>query len=216
MRRGFLTVGSMVVFLTTLALALHFVLPDIGRAKDLAGIVQASAAALAIAAGGVFAGYKLQVFRDFEPHLTVSQTVSHRPVGTRHVHIAVTATLRNSSKVRVEIRKGFFQLQQIAPIDDDDVEFFYGQASGSKGIPDFDWPLLGEFSLVQGQKYLVIEPGETHHESCEFIASSDVESILVYSFFENMHKSESSRSADEWTATTVHDIVKVGQRVVAA
>ena len=56
----------------------------------------------AIVLGGVFAFYKLEVFRDFQPHLTIAQEVTHRRVGKQYIHISIDARLTNSSKVVVE------------------------------------------------------------------------------------------------------------------
>ena len=81
----------------------------VGRFGVAIDIVQPLVTAVVIIAGAVFAYRKLQLFRDFEPHLTVTQTATHRAIGTQYLHIAVTATLHNSSKVRVEIRESFLQ-----------------------------------------------------------------------------------------------------------
>ena len=105
---------------------------DIGRISDIVSIVQLSAAAVIIVAGGVFAYRKLQLFRDFEPHLTVTRSATHRTVGAQYVHIAVTGTLHNSSKVRVEIRESFFRLHQIQPFDDDISKLFMRQRFNSE------------------------------------------------------------------------------------
>ena len=183
---------------------------DISRVRDVVGIVQAFVWAFLIVAGGIFAYRKLQLFRDFEPHLTITQAVTHRPIGTQYVHIAVTATLHNSSKVKVEIRQGFFRLMQIAPIDDDDVEQLYSQAfdsNDSDGIPDIQWPLLDMLSRASSTNSLVIEPGETHLEPGEFIVSNEVKTVLLYSYFYNSNFFESSQSAPGWAATTVYDMV---------
>ena len=69
--------------------------------SDAAKTVQALGTLAAILAGGVFALYKLQVFRDFQPHLTITHEISHRPIGDSYVHLDVTVTLRNSSKTHV-------------------------------------------------------------------------------------------------------------------
>ena len=181
---------------------------DVGRIGDVAGIVQLSAAAVIIVAGGVFAYRKLQLFRDFEPHLTVTQSATHRTVGTQYAHVAVTATLHNSSKVKVEIRESFFRLHQIQPLDDDHVEALYAAAFNSDSHTDIDWPVLDEAFHRLGPNELVIEPGEYHHEPCEFIVSKDVETVLIYSYFYNSDHFENSRSAQGWTATTVHDMLE--------
>ena len=97
------------------------------NAKDKVVIVQSVITSAAILIGGAFALFKLQLFRDFQPHLTISNAVSHRHIGESYVHIDVTATLHNSSKVKMELREGFFRLQQIAPILDEDIETLYAQ-----------------------------------------------------------------------------------------
>ncbi|CAI8053523.1 Putative acyl-CoA synthetase YngI [Geodia barretti] len=145
---------------------------DIGRISDIVGIVQLSAAAVIIVAGGVFAYRKLQLFRDFEPHLTVTQSATHRTVGTQYVHVAVTATLHNSSKVRVEIRESFFRLHQIQPLNDEYIEALYEAAFNSEKHTDIDWPVLDEAFHRLGPNELVIEPGEYHNEPCAAVADS--------------------------------------------
>ena len=180
---------------------------DISRVRDVVGIVQAFVWAFLIVAGGIFAYRKLQLFRDFEPHLTITQAVTHRPIGTQYVHIAVTATLHNSSKVKVDVRRSFFRIYQIQPITDEDVEHYYNDAFKAEGSSYIEWPVLDEVSRRLGHNELVIEPGEYHHEPCEFIVSKDVETILIYSYFYNPEFSENSRSAQGWTATTVYDTV---------
>ncbi len=181
---------------------------DISRVRDVVGIVQAFVWAFLIVAGGIFAYRKLQLFRDFEPHLTITQSVTHRPIGNQYTHIAVTATLHNSSKVKVEIREFFFRMHQVRPLSDEDVEYRYAQAFSSERYSDIDWPVLENVSQRFGPNERVIEPGEYHHEPFEFIVSKNVETILIYSYFYNPKHSEHSQSAQGWTATIVYDIVK--------
>ena len=183
---------------------------DIGRISDIVGIVQLSAAAVIIVAGGVFAYRKLQLFRDFEPHLTVTHALSHRPIGRRYVHIEVTAALCNSSKVRLEIREAFLTLYQIAPMDDEDVELLYSRSIGNRDghdISDIHWPELDTLTRASDTTVMTIEPGETHYETGEFIISREARTVLLYSYFFNSEYFEHSRSAPGWTATTVYDIV---------
>ena len=101
---------------------------DFGAVSEAVGIAQVFVTAVVVLAGGIFAYRKLQLFRDFEPHLTVTQSVSGRPVGTQYAHIAVTATLYNSSKVKVEVRESLFRIHQIQPLSDEDVEHRYVEA----------------------------------------------------------------------------------------
>ena len=72
-----------------------FVLLDIAKIKDEVGTVQSVITSVAILVGGAFAIFKFQLFRDFEPHLSISQEVSHRFISEEYVHIAVTSTLNS-------------------------------------------------------------------------------------------------------------------------
>ena len=192
--------------LALFAFASYIWLPDTDLASDVTRIVQASVTAVAIAAGGVFAGVKLQVFRDFAPHLTISHEVSHRYIGGSYIHIAVTANLHNSSRVRMDFREGFFRLQQMDPVSDDEVENLYAQVFIDKEHAHLQWPTLDEIVLNWNQGELSVEPGESQPETYEFIVSTDVKSVVIYTYFYNSRSSKFSQSPG-WGRATVYDII---------
>ena len=202
-----LIVLAVIAVLCLAALALGVWLPDVGRVGDAVSVVQVFATALVVVVGGIFAYRKLQLFRDFEPHLTVTQTVTSRAVGSQYAHIAVTATLHNSSKVRVEVRKCLFQIHQIQPLSDDDVEHYYVEAFRDGGSAYIEWPTIDDVARKLEPNEMVIEPGAYHHEPCEFIISREVSTALVYSYFFNRAYLKRCTSAQGWSATTVHDIL---------
>ena len=188
-------------------IVLHLVPNDVFPARDAVALLQGLATVAAVALGALFAYRNSLLFRSFEPHLTVTQAVASRPVGTQYVHISVITTLHNTSKVKAEIREGFFQIHQIQPISDEDVEHLYNQSFNSGAFSSIDWPVLDKIAWQRGPGALVVEPGESHQEPCEFIVSKDVEAILVYSYFYNLVYMEGSQSAQGWTATTFYDVV---------
>ena len=184
---------------------LNLALDETESAKDLVEIIQLFVVASAIVIGGFFAIYKLQIFRDFEPHLTVSQEVSHRFVSDEYIHVETTATLYNSSRVKIEIRKGLFRLQQIAPTSDEQILELYTQVFIDEKSKHLQWPTLWEVDHNWDANGLIVEPGESHHETYEFIVSKDVTSIMVYAYFYNSRFPKSP--AEGWGAATVHDIL---------
>lgn len=206
-----LIVVSVGAVLLLAAIGLGYWLPEVDRLGDALGVLQVFVTALVILAGGIFAYRKLQLFRDFEPHLTVTQTVTSREVGTHYAHIAITTTLHNSSKVRVEVRESLFRIHQIQPLIDEEVEHYYVEAFREDGSARIEWPVLDDVVRSMEANEIVIEPGARHHETCEFIVSRDVESVLVYSYFYNVDHSANGQSAQGWTATTVHDMFLVSQ-----
>ena len=204
--RGVVLVLGALALLVCVALILDLMLTKVGRAKDIASIIQSFATALAIVTGGIYALYKFQVFRTLEPHLTIEHRISHRRLSDSYVHIALTAILHNSSRVHVELREGLFRLQGVSPATDDEIELLYSKVFADKDFSNIQWPTLDEVDRDWNQGELVVEPGESHPETIEFIVSaSDYESVLIYTYFYN--PAHSPGSAQGWTATTVHDIV---------
>ena len=203
--RGALIVGAVLVCLVGTFVLLSVTLGSVGRVKDVAAIVQSAVAAVAIVAGGIFAYYKLQLFRDLEPHLTITHEVSHRLVGESYVHLAVTARLHNSSRVKIELREAFFSLQLIAPTTDDEAERLYEEVFVETLTDRPQWPTLNRIDRNWVRNRPTIEPGEQYQEICEFIVSADVESVMVYTYFHNSMASEEAERG--WSATTVYDII---------
>ena len=207
--RGVVLVVAVLGLLACVAFLLAFILPNVGRAKDISAIIQSSVAAAAIVTGGIFAYYKLQLFRDFKPHLTISHNISHRILSDSYMHIDVTATLHNRSKVQIELRKGFSRLQGVAPVSDEEVESLYAGTFEDMEHDTLQWPTLDEVDRVWEEGELIVEPGESHAETFEFIVGAYVyDTVLVYSYFYNPEASQDPASTRGWHATAVHDIVE--------
>ena len=178
------------------------------KIMDSARSIHAIGILVAICVGGIFAYQRLQIFRTFEPHLTISHEISHRQIGDSYVHIDVTATLRNSSKVQVELRQGFFRLQLVSPESDEQIESLYAEVFIDKTSQEIQWTTLDEFQSEWESGELIVEPGESHPETYEFIVSKNVEAVIIYTYFHNPRFSPSDRSGEGWVATTVYDIVE--------
>ena len=186
-------------------------IPGIAGLIDPARIVQAIVIAVATIMTAYIAQDRLQIFRTFEPHLTIEQQVSHRHIGESYIHIGVTAILRNSSKVKVEVRDAIFRLSKIAPIQDDDIEKLYTEAFVDNAYRYVQWELLYNAPRTWDENELIIEPNETHRESFEFIISDDIRSVLVYTYFRNLR---SQNSVDGWGVTTFYDIPRKRQSLI--
>ena len=176
----------------------------------VAGALQGYVTVVAIMAGGAFAIYRLRVFRTLEPHITVTQTVSHRVVGDSYIHISVTAMLHNSSRVEVGIREATFALQMISPMTDFAVEIFDAEASGGENPRYIQWPTLGDEMGTWNENELIVEPGASHPETFEFIVSREVRAVLIDTYFYNQTYEGYSMKSKGWGATTAYDIIKVG------
>ena len=197
---------GLVSLLVALSLAFYIWLPDLGVASNLARIVQASVTSVAILAGGIFAGVKLQLFREFAPHITITQTLTHRSISDSYFHIFVTATLHNSSKVRVDFRRGYFRLQAISPSSDEEIERLYADVFVDHNNRDFQWPTIDEAPREWSRNDLIVEPGESHQETCEFIVATGIRTVLVDTY---MYNSKRPAVPQGWGTTSTHDIINV-------
>ena len=153
--------------------------------RDWAGGVQSVITVAAILVGGYLAWRNLHIFRAREPHVTIEHSLSHRLIGEDYVHISVTVTLHNSSRVHVEFRDGSFTLQQVAPVSNEDVEHLYAEVFVNEKEAYLQWPTLYDFRRPWDEDELVVEPGESEYQTYEFIVGRDVESVATSTYFFN-------------------------------
>ena len=177
---------------------------DAGDAKDFAGTVQSWATVAALAIAGIFAVLRLELLREFAPHVTITQTVSHRVISDSYVHLFVTATLHNSSRVRVDFRRGYFRLQAISPVSDEEVERLYVDVFVDHYNRDLQWQTIDELPREWSQNDLIVEPGESHQENCEFILARGILTVLVDTY---MYNSKPPAVPEGWGTTSVFDIM---------
>ena len=204
-QRGRATLAALAAALTvSAAFAALAVWSDAAHLKDAAAVVQALITAAAIGIGGAFAWFKLQIFRDLTPHLTITHEVGHRIISPSYALIDVTVVLHNGSKVHVELREAIFRLQMVAPISDEEAATLYDEMYENRGVRA-RWPKLNEVERSWEEGELIVEPGESHRESCDFIVSRDVAAARVYTFFHNPSFQEGGGMASGWGATTVYD-----------
>ena len=74
------------------------------RLRDYALFVQGVVTTVAIGAGAYVADRRFQIFRTFQPHLTIVHRITHRQLSESYIHIEVTAVLHNRSRVKTDLR----------------------------------------------------------------------------------------------------------------
>ena len=152
------------------------VFTDARTFRDWTGGIQSIATIIAISVGGYLAWRNWHIFRAREPHVTISHQVSHRIVGAEYVHISLTVTLHNSSRVHLEFRDGSFTLQQLAPALNEQIERLYAQVFVDDDETYLQWPTLEDVKRTWDEDELVVEPGESEYQTYEFIVNRQVES----------------------------------------
>ncbi len=184
---------------------------DLG-VPDALSATQAVVTIAVIVAGAILAYYRLEIFRELHPHLTITQEVSSRKISDGYIHIAVRAILSNRSKVAIEITGGEFWIQHIAPFTDPDVENIYGRFGdiSDESIPDVSppipFPSIDMYELECTPGAFIIEPGQIDSETYEFIISNEYQTVSLTAFFEDSTSRSNSEGPQGWTATSVYDL----------
>ena len=194
-------------------------------------IAQAIATLIALTLGGIFAWRRGFIFRYQQPHITISHDVTHRHLGHGYVHIEATATLHNTSRVKVEFRDALFTVEQLAPVDGDMAERLFDETIDKVIYESPKWDLLTERRLEWTPDEFIVEPGEMATSTFEHIVSDAVESVHITTFFYNTRVLGKIPSEMEprnverwerfrwvwrtsgprgWTRTTAYDIYPAG------
>lgn len=145
---------------------------------------------IAIVIAGIFAWRNGIIFRHRSPHINIAHDVTHRFISPSYTHLIVTATLQNSSRVKVEFRDGLFILQKIAPLNDDEVTQLYAQSlddavSANEELNDPQWETLDELWSVWDKDGLIVEPGSTTALTIEFIVPKTIHAVLITTYLYN-------------------------------
>ena len=166
--------------------------------------------------GGFVAYKKFEIFRDFEPNITVSHSVSHRPMGPGYRVLTVTADLRNDSKVSTSIQNGYYKIYWLAPYSTADIESIVDNARvvqhGYDSLMTISDLSLGSICHldISKERGIIIEPGEIHSETYNFPLRDDVlESVFIETYFENPNWGSQGSSARFWGTRSAYDFKDV-------
>lgn len=145
---------------------------------------------IAIVIAGIFAWRNGIIFRHRSPHINIAHDITHRFISPSYTHLIVTATLHNSSRVKVEFRDGLFILQKIAPLNDDEVTQLYAQSlddavSANEGAEDIQWETLDKLWIVWDKDELIVEPGASAALTIEFIVPKTIQAVLITTYLYN-------------------------------
>ena len=182
--------------------------------KDLSSVFQAGVAVIAIVAGGIIALFRLEAYRDFEPHVDVTHETTYRIMNDTYAHINVRTTLHNTSKVKVEFTRAIFSIQRILPMSNEEIERIHDQVFLFGESKDLQWPTLNVVERTWNPGELVVEPGEKNSETQEFIIRlEDASSVKIVTYFHDRRRQQPSYEQEEpseefgWQAVTFLDIV---------
>ena len=141
-----------------------------------------------VVVGGVVAWRNGIIFRHRSPHINITHDITHRKISHYYTHIAVTVTLHNSSRVKVEFFDGLFVAQHLALLEDDMEDLYKESSEEISAIrisTDFPWEILEGVRCSWNKDDLIVEPGETIALPIEYVVNKDIEAVLITTYLYN-------------------------------
>jgi hypothetical protein len=183
-------------------------LPDsLDHIKKLLEIAASSLTLLAVIVGAFWTYWLFIRTRQRNPSANLAHQVEHRGLTDDRVWVRVSVTVQNVSKVLLTLVEATCWVQQVKPADEEILaEIAKAKEPLDEEGLEYKWPLAAgakKKTWPNGDRQ--IEPGESDQVHFDFNVGSEVETIIVYSYFENA-KMRTRKSELGWRMTSVHDL----------
>jgi hypothetical protein len=171
---------------------------------DVSEIVRNYSTFLAIVIGGVWTYMMFISRRQKYPRAKVNHRIMHKKIDDGKTFIRVVVEMRNEGDVLICLGRRLVRIKQILPLRESALKVIDTQKKRIKRKEAKGrWLILGEVDLSGEDARYEIEPGESDEFSFDFVISSEVKTIVVYSHFKNIVK---RRREIGWNKTSVYDI----------
>ncbi|MHC4171357.1 MAG: hypothetical protein ACYST5_00230 [Planctomycetota bacterium] len=173
-------------------------------AKDISEIVVNVSTFIAIVIGGVWTYMMFVRRRQKYPRAKVSHRIIHKKIDNNKTLIRVDVEMCNQGDVLIRLSRRLVRIKQMLPLGESALQMIDSKKKRirrkeAKG----QWPILGEVDLSGEDAIYEIEPGDTDEFPFDFVISSEVKTVIVYSYFRN--KAKRGREIG-WNKRTVYDI----------
>lgn len=173
--------------------------------ESMAQIAQAVATVVAVLIGGSWS-YMLFVSRRQKfPRANIEHQVICRPVIKGKLLLSVDVTITNSSEVLLSLISWEIIAKQMLPPCSELLRYLTPDILNhlDNGIQIIEWQTIAlrEDRWKKGQ--FEIEPGEQHQIHTDFLINSDIQTLLLESYFRNIEK-RGKRIG--WSLITTHDL----------
>lgn len=178
---------------------------DVELIKDIASIAQSLTTMLAIIVSG-FWGYWIFVKnRQQYPRARLSHSVLHRELEGGKMFVHVILTIQNIGEILLSLRLVETRVHQVIPLPKKVAESIKkGDDPVLPETTEIDaWTVLGTHRSNFQKNLFEVEPGEVQEIHHDFVVSSHIRTVLIYSYLQNIKK----RNRDiGWDLTTFHDL----------
>lgn len=154
---------------------------------DSFGAIQSIATVIALGLGGWWTWIVFVRGRKGFPRLSMTHTTEWWRIDEGSRILRVTLLLKNEGEVLVCLQKGHVWIQQISPSPAEVIKEANTERASVEIFKDeHAWPLVGERNFCFEE--CEVEPQETDEVTSEFVISTQINKVLVYSYFDNAAK----------------------------
>jgi len=171
--------------------------------SDVAKAIEAIATTLALGLGGLWTWLLFVRHRQRYPRAKVSHEVQHRRLVSGGILLHITVTLENNGDVLLGAVGYLLRVQQVLPLHDKVKPVAQPNSTLPTNRTEIPWPSLAERRIAWARGQFEIEPGETDRIYCDVVVPDHIETVEVYSYFDNAAK---HKRRVGWTITTLHDL----------
>jgi hypothetical protein len=159
---------------------------------------------IAVTVGGFWTYLIFVSTRQRYPRASLTHQITHRPVSDNKVLLTVVLTVANQGAVALELLSIETWIQRMVPWPR---WFLQSIEEGRDPVEDNEteigWPKIAERYIEYKKDQREIEPGEPDQFIFDFIISSDVKTIVVYTYIHNHRKRQKKLG---WGITSVYDL----------
>jgi hypothetical protein len=180
--------------------------------KSASDIVSNVITAGALIAGAVWAYWRFVRERTRWPRAAVQLSFEERVLDAETLLFNVTIEIKNEGRGRMDLSELRVDVYRVRPLGDQMRGSIDRGAQFDSGAVEANWPLLEQHKKDCGGGKAELEPGETEEFTFDFFLDSDIETVSVYAYLENVTKSRHGRWRWSrprrlgWSVTRLHDM----------
>lgn len=142
--------------------------------RDLAQIV-------AVLVGGVWAYRRFIRQREHQPKANINHLLDWFFLDPDHRYVRVTAHVKNIGQIAIKPPNLTIELRQLAPLPPDVASRLHDLPLMDPEVVRSNFPDLGKREVDVAEESILLDPGEEHDFSADFVLKRDVEVIEVTS-----------------------------------
>lgn len=172
----------------------------------------------AIVVGGIWTWMLFVKKRQRFPRAAITHAVDFRKLNDDYWLAHVTVTVKNPGEVLLKLVSHRTQVQVVVPPDKRVSDALAkNEDPVPEGKSEYPWPHIKniESNWSAETETREIEPGESQDVDVDFFVPAVVETIMIYSYFENKTKRKKNRELG-WDCTTIHDVQRNITGITAA